>query len=187
MDWLIPAAVAAETPAIDPRIWYVRLIAEEASQNLRTRNSVLGQLPDSVDGYDAHDLPKLPPFGAPYLSIAFPHSAWGTRAGDYASDYRPNHAAGGYGPNRPPGAGPSKTPGLPSATWRFEVRTDRAGYAVQLRWEGPPDWLGRMEPVNDDTGRCPASDPIVLRNGVPVTMTAPVCHLTRFFASQLTP
>ncbi len=167
LDWLIPSAVAAEPD----RIWYVRLIAEESTHNLRDRNNVLGQLPDSREGYDRHDLPELAPFGQPTLSVVFPHPDWGNKAGDYASDYRPT--------------GPT---GLPPARWRFEVRTDRAGYAVQLRWEGPPDLLGRMELVDEDTGRhYPSGNPGYLRNGIPVTMTAPVRHFTWIFAGQPAP
>ena len=39
--------------------WYVRLIAEEPTLNMRSRNNVFGQLPDSAVGYDAHDTGAL--------------------------------------------------------------------------------------------------------------------------------
>ena len=191
LDWLIaPAAAepvappsglaereasrAANNQALQTgQAWYVRLIAEEPTTPMQTRNSVLGQLPDSLAGYDAHDLPKLAPFGQPWLSVAFPHPDWGKQAGDYASDYRPNYAA---------------QPGLPADTWRFEIRTDQAGYPVRLRWEGSPAVLARSELVDEDTGaRYPASDPGALQDGIPATMTTPVRRFTWIYAGQSEP
>ncbi|MFZ1640433.1 MAG: hypothetical protein WAV07_03150 [Candidatus Contendobacter sp.] len=168
LDWLIAPAVAA---AEDGRAWYVRLIAEEATQKLRDRNNVLGQLADGAVGYDARDLPELAPFGQPWLTVVFPHPDWGKNAGDYASDYRPD---------REPGI-----PGRPTADWRFEIRADRAGYPVRLRWEGPPDVLSRSELLDEDTGaRYPADDPRYLQDGVPATMTTPTRHFTWRYAGQ---
>ena len=169
LDWLI--APAAAEPATAEQAWYVRLIAEEPTLGLRDRNSVLGQLADGAVGYDPHDLPELAPFGAPFLTVVFPHPDWGPRAGDYASDYRPNQT--------PPGSG------LPPATWRFEVRADRAGYQLRLRWEGPAAVLERSTLLDEDTGaRYPAADPALLRDGLPVAMTAPVRHFTWTYAGQ---
>ncbi len=191
LDWLIPPAAAepvAPPPGLAEReasraannqalqtgqAWYIRLIAEEPTTPMRNRNSVLGQLPDSLAGYDAHDLPKLAPFGQPWLSVAFPHPDWGKQAGDYASDYRPNHAA---------------QTGLPADTWRFEIRTDQVGYPVRLRWEGSPAVLVRSELVDEDTGaRYPASDPAALQDGIPATMTTPVRRFTWIYAGQSEP
>jgi hypothetical protein len=204
LDWLIaPAAAEPVAPTLglaerevnrdansqalqEGQAWYVRLIAEEPTVSMQTRNSVLGQLPDSLDDYDAHDLPKMAPFGQPYLSIAFPHPDWGKNADDYASDYRPNYSSGGGAhttADRPP-----RPAGLPPASWPFEIRTDRAGYAIKLRWEGPPDLLGRMELVDNDTGaRYPSGNPGYVRNGIQMKMTTPVRHFTWVFAGQPSP
>lgn len=160
LDWLIAPAVA-EPMVPDDRSWYVRLIAEEPSRVMRDRNNVLGQLADSAVDRDVHDLPKLAPFDQPYLTVVFPHADWGKNAGDYASDYRPDHEFG--------------NPGRPAADWRFEIRTDQAGYPVRLRWEGPPDVLSRSELLDEDTGaRYRADDPVYLRDGAPATMITPV-------------
>jgi len=67
--------------------WFIRLIAE--SNQMRDAGNVLGQLPDSLNGYDKHDLKEMPPFDKDqYLTIVFPHEDWGKFSGDYASDYR---------------------------------------------------------------------------------------------------
>ncbi|KAB2927459.1 MAG: hypothetical protein F9K25_14175 [Candidatus Contendobacter sp.] len=143
----------------------MRLIAEEPTLNMRSRNNVFGQLLDSAAGYDEHDLPKLAPFGTPYLTVVFPHPDWGLKAGDYASDYRPNRETRGRG--------------LPAANWRFEIRTDTAGRVVQLRWEGPKDVLDRSELLDEDTGaRYKVKHPRYIEDGIPVTMTTPVRHFT---------
>lgn len=57
---------------------------------MRDRNAVFGQLPDAAVDHDDNDLPKLAPFGQPYLEVALPHLDWGSQADDYASDYHPN-------------------------------------------------------------------------------------------------
>jgi len=67
--------------------WFVRLIAEVPSQQLKDQGNVLGMLKSSIDGYDTHDLKELPPFGSFYLTIVFPHTDWGDNGGDYASDF----------------------------------------------------------------------------------------------------
>ena len=169
LDWLIAPAVAEPAPA--DRAWHVRLIVEEPTLGLRDRNNVLGQLADGAVGYDEHDLPELAPFGSPFLTVVFPHPDWGPRAGDYASDYRPD---------RDPGA-----PGRPAADWRFELRADRAGYPARLRWEGPPDVLSRSELLDEDTGaRYPADDPAALRDGAPATLTTPTRRFIWRFVGQ---
>jgi len=141
---------------------------------MRDRNNVFGQIATAVAGHDPHDLPKLAPFSPPSLSVVFPHPDWGPHAGDYASDYRPNRVA--------------STPGRPADRWRFAIRTDRAGYPVRLRWEGPPDILSRSEVIDEDTGsRYPANDPAFLHNGIPLTMTAPARYFTWIFAGQPAP
>ena len=138
------------------REWYVRLIIEEPGLNMRDRNNVLGQLEDAAVGYDRHDLPELKPSYSPYLTIVFPHADWGIKAGDYASDFRPTHK------------------GKPAANWRFEVRGDVAR-TVLLRWEGPAEILRNSVLLDEATGRrYAASDAVLLRDGLSVTMTGTV-------------
>ena len=124
---LVPAAVAGEAarPAgvpFEEWSWYVRLTVEAPAAGLSDSNNVLGQLPDSLLGHDSHDLVELAPFASPYLTVVFPHPAWGERAGVYASDYHPVR----------PGRRDS---------WTFEVRSDNAERAVTLSWIGPPEVL----------------------------------------------
>jgi len=102
--------------------WYVRLTVEAPEEQLKDAGNALGQLADSIKGYDRHDLRELPPFAAPYLTIVFPHEDWGEQAGDYASDYH------GY---------------RFRDRWEFEIRTDKIGREVSLCWQGPAEVLDR--------------------------------------------
>ncbi len=95
--------------------WYVRLSVEAPEAQLEDTGNVLGQLADSVAGYDSHDLQERQPFSTPYLMLVFPHRDWGDASGDYASDYR-----------KPGG----------TDKWIFELRTDEPGRKVNLCWEG---------------------------------------------------
>ncbi len=98
--------------------WYVRLTA--TSGGLVDDGNVFGQLADSRDGWDAHDLVELAPFGAPYLTVVFPHGdKWGERAGDYSTDFQ----ALGRGPHR--------------GSWPFEVWGSDGVSQVTLTWQGP--------------------------------------------------
>lgn len=146
LDWLIPAAMAdaavpargARTPAYgDGTVregWYVRFVVEAPEEKLADRNTLLGQFHDTLAGFDAHDLPALAPFGAPYLSAVLPHPEWGEHAGDYNSDYRPVPA------------------GLGTDRWELRIDTDRAR-KVRLRWEGPDAVLRRSVLIDGATGR----------------------------------
>jgi hypothetical protein len=96
--------------------WYVRLIAQTPSDNLLDRNNVLGQLSDSVDGYDSHDLKELESVFSPYLTIVFPHDDWVGHEDNYASDY---HAVKWQEPDQ----------------WVFQVKSDDIWRDVYLSWE----------------------------------------------------
>lgn len=95
--------------------WYVRLSVATPDQSMKDPGNVLGQLPDSVDGYDSHDLPEIPPMSARYLTIVFPQSSWGEHNDKYASDYRDIDYT------RPD-------------QWVFEVRTDNPRRDLVLNW-----------------------------------------------------
>jgi len=110
--------------------WYVRLIAE--SGNLRDAANVLGQLPDSKDGPDKHDLLEPAPFGDHYLSVIFPHDDWGQASGDYSSDYR---------------LSTRKING----EWRFAVRHSASIDRITLSWEGPKDVLRHAWLIDEKT------------------------------------
>ncbi len=110
--------------------WYVRLIAE--SGNLRDAANVLGQLPDSEDSKDKHDLLEPAPFGDHYLSVIFPHDDWGQASGDYSSDYR-------------------RSTRKVNGEWRFAIRYSDSVDHVKLSWDGPKDVLRHAWLIDEKT------------------------------------
>jgi hypothetical protein len=160
---LAPSAAeraAHATALAEGREWYVRLLVDEPATGYRDHNSVIGQLLDARNGYDPRDLAELPPFGKPYLTLVFPHPEWGAQAGDYGSDFRA--AQGPRLGRRPPVA-------LPPGDWPFQIRADRPGTPVILRWAGDPAILQRSQLIDQTTRKT-----INLRaypQGYPVTLT----------------
>ncbi len=115
-----------------PPGWFIRLTAKSGS--LKDSGSVFGQLSDSVERYDSHDLIKLPPFGNESLEVVFPKNHWGARSGDYASDFRSlNRSEKRY-------------------KWFFDVRS-AVGIEVTLTWDGPPDRISRGRLFDMTTGK----------------------------------
>jgi hypothetical protein len=115
----------------EPGGWFVRLIAQ--SEDLRDAGNVFGQLADSSDGHDRHDLVEKPVFGERYLNVVFPHPEWGEHSGDYASDFR-------------------RLGRRPSGTWTFAVQAAATVKEVGLRWDGPEDVLSKSWLVDLETG-----------------------------------
>ncbi len=101
--------------------WYIRLTAESGA--LRDVSNVFGQLADSAQGFDSHDLEELVPFGDAYLTVVFPHANWGNHAGDYGSDYHPLQDESA------------------ADAWSFEVRSSDPEAQVTLGWQGPSSRL----------------------------------------------
>ena len=112
--------------------WFVRLIAESGS--LSDEHNVLGQLADSVEGLDSHDLPELAAFSAPYLSIVFPQDDWGSESGDYTSDFHSLNKKA-------------------KDSWYFEVASSEIGETVTLRWEADEVHLKRTFLLDAATGK----------------------------------
>ena len=115
LDFFIPST-HADKPKWDQE-WYVRLVAVAPAENLVDRNNVFGQLQDSVDDYDGHDLVELSAFSPPYLSLSFPHYEWGTNAASYTSDYHSVHTGD-------------------ADQWLFEIKSDDPYRDVDLYWDG---------------------------------------------------
>ena len=115
--------------------WFVRIIAEVPTLQLKDQGNVLGMLRSSVDGYDSHDLKELPPFGAPYLTIVFAHSDWSENAGNYASDFH------------------KKRNWRLGDEWEFVVKSDEPRQ-VTLSWQGYDGLkrLYRMRLMDMETG-----------------------------------
>ena len=112
--------------------WFVRLTVE--SGIYKDSGNVLGQLPDSEDGLDKHDLEELAPFGDKLLTIIFPHDEWGSDAWGFTSDY---HAV-------------SRQPG---GEWLFAVYASEDVTQASLRLEGPVKILKKAHLRDLETGK----------------------------------
>jgi len=95
--------------------WHVNLIAQ--SGRFTDSTNSFGQLEDSKDGQDSHDLVEPRPFGNPYLSLLFTNPAFEPVDWGYTSDFR------GLG-NRPEGE------------WNLVVKTSADIEEVTLLWSG---------------------------------------------------
>jgi hypothetical protein len=161
LDALIPSAAAAEPAAVAP--WKVRLRVDNPQTGAQA-SALLGQRPTAERGYDPADLSTMAPFASPYLTLVLPQPAWGTRKGDYASDFRPDV-------------------GWPD-TWTLELRTDPPGAPVLLRWEGDPAILARSRLTDAQTGRVIAPTDPAYATGYPLTLTTRVRRLTWEYLGQ---
>ena len=164
LDWVVSPATAASVPAVsnnvnpqplpDPSDWYIRLKVDNPVTGWKDHGALLGQLTDAALGFDKHDVVKMAPFTAPYLTLVFPHPDWGVKAADYASDFH-----------------------LVTNTvdsWRFEVRASPVGSIVFLSWEGDPALLSRSQLLEVATGKViNPTDPAWTAKGYPVTLNAP--------------
>ncbi len=112
--------------------WFVRLIVESGS--LKDPGNVLGQLSDSVDGQDKHDLKEKEPFSSPYLSVVFPHTEWEDSGWGYTTDF---HAV-------------NKTK---KGRWKFTVKASENVSKATLRWEGPEEILKKAILIDKETGK----------------------------------
>ena len=165
LDWVVSPAAAAPVAAVsnhvnpqtlaNPTDWYIRLKVNNLVTGWKDRGALLGQLSDAKTGFDAHDIPKMAPFTAPYLTLVFPHPDWGSNAGDYGSDFHPVD--------------------LNAHSWSFEVRANPVGSKVFLSWEGSPELLKRSQLLEVATGKIILpTDPLWTMKGYPLTLNAPV-------------
>lgn len=112
--------------------WYLRLsVVAPDEDSISDRGNVIGQLDDSEDGYDSHDLIELNPFASPYLTLVFPHEDW-PEPGNYGSDY---HATAYEEPDQ----------------WVFHVLSDDNYRTITLYWN--PVTLVPRDPAPGTTGR----------------------------------
>ncbi len=108
--------------------WTVRL---DATLDGVITTARLGQLDDSVSGWDLHDAEYLGSFEDHQFSVVMPHPEWGEFAGNYVRDYRESRR---------------------NDAWRFEVRSNLGG-SVVLRWTGPKSILEQSFVVDLETGK----------------------------------
>jgi len=154
IELLIPAeisSVGAPTPGSGE--WLVRLKAGSAQGGWNTQVR-LGQWTGAATGYDPADLSAMVPFASPYLTLAFPQPSWGTRKGDYASDFRPADGQAGQ--------------------WLMDLRADPVGSQVVLTWEGDPAILANSRLLDGATVIDLANYP----DGYPLTLSGKVRRLT---------
>jgi hypothetical protein len=96
--------------------WYLRLIVSDETGKLVDKSNLLGQLSDSKEGYDSHDLPEMLPGYSPYLTLYFPHESWGGENTLYASDYR-------------------SAAFQRKIVWHFTVESDDPARTILLSWK----------------------------------------------------
>jgi hypothetical protein len=135
------AAPPAAPPSNNPteQGWYLRLTVATPDGKLKDAGNVLGQLPDSLNGLDRHDLAELPPAFSPYLTLVFPHPEWGAESSYYASDF---HAIDFARPD----------------SWTFEVRSSNPNQQVTLSWSAPTP--AEADPEKNGNGRDHIADMI---------------------------
>ena len=62
-------------------------------------------------------------------------------------------------------------PGLPNADWTFQIRADRPGVQVTLRWAGDPAILARSRLFDPASGRTIVPTAKAWAQGYPLTLT----------------
>jgi hypothetical protein len=153
IELLIPAEVSTVGPPTPGTgEWLVRLRAGNAQGGWNTQVR-LGHWTGAATGYDPADLSAMTPFASPYLTLAFPRPTWGTRKGDYASDFRPADGQAGQ--------------------WALDLRADPVGTQVVLTWEGDPAILANSRLLDGATVINLANYP----NGYPLTLSGKVRRL----------
>ena len=169
LDWVVSPAAAAPVAAVSNHVnpqtlakstdWYIRLKVNNLVTGWKDQGALLGQLSDAQTGFDAHDIAKMAPFTAPYLTLVFPHPEWGSNAGDYASDFHPVD--------------------LNAHSWSFEVRANPVGSKVFLSWEGSPELLKRSQLIEVATGKIILpTDRLWAMKGYPITLKSAVQSYT---------
>jgi len=106
--------------------WYVRLVVEDTTNNLRTSDTQLGQL-ETLD-VNKHALQAISPFTSTYLDVAFVNPA-GVDAGEYKSEFH------------------ISTKGTDE--WEFTVKSSDSSAMLILSWRG----LYVLESYTDTEGR----------------------------------
>ena len=165
LDGVVSPAAAAPVPTVsnpinpqslsNPNDWSIRLKVDNSVTGWKDHGALLGQLHDAALGLDKHDVAKMAPFAAPYLTLVFPHQDWGIKAADYASDF---HALSNTVDN-----------------WRFEIRANPVGSTVFLSWEGNPALLKRSRLLDVATNTTiDPNDPRWQNKGYPIILNTAV-------------
>jgi len=97
--------------------WYVPLMIS-SQDNLIDKHNVLGQMRESSDDFDRHDLVELRPFSTPFMTLNFFHPEWEKDDEHFASDY---HDVKQQKRDR----------------WIFQVESDYTQRMITLQWKEP--------------------------------------------------
>jgi hypothetical protein len=116
-----------QTEAI-PANWYLRIVAENPDQGLRSLDAQLGIL-EEENATAVHALKALTPFGGRYLDVVFRNPS-GVDPGDYKSSFRTYEEGIG-------------------ASWDFVIRSGDPNAEILVGWRG----LYRLTPYTDSQGR----------------------------------
>lgn len=123
------AAASARTNSpiieVEPKNWYVRLIAEDAGRGMSTENAQLGQL-DRANA-SSENLTALKPFVGPYIDIVLLEA---NTTQELKGSFHPSALES-------------------EDSWRFKLKTDDPNSKVVVSWRG----LYVLEPYTDDVGR----------------------------------
>jgi hypothetical protein len=94
--------------------WYVRIVVEDTTNDMKTAGAQLGQL-DTTDVVTKHTLKAIVPFRPTYLDVVFVNPV-GVDAGSYKSNF---HASG-----------------TDADSWEFTIKSHDANANMILSWRG---------------------------------------------------
>jgi len=93
--------------------WYVRIVVEDTTNNMKTASAQLGQL-EATDAATKHSLKALAPFTSTFLDVVFKNPI-GIATGEYKSNFHTTNA---------------------SDSWEFSVKSYDANATMILTWRG---------------------------------------------------
>jgi hypothetical protein len=77
---------------LNAELWTIDVTALNLNSNQQGQNLIdsfiIGEYINASNGYDLYDIPKLPPYAAPYIHSYILHTTWGDNDGEYHRDFR---------------------------------------------------------------------------------------------------
>ncbi len=119
--------IVDETPEVKASNWYVRIVVEDTTNNMKTSDAQLGQV-EEVDAALKHSLKAISPFGSTYLDVVFKNPSDIT-SGEYKSNFH--------------------TTNTNSDSWEFTVKSHDANADMIVSWRG----LYVLNPYTDSEDR----------------------------------
>ncbi len=115
------------TPEIKPENWYLRIVAEDTTRDMKAGDTQLGQVTET-DAASRHSLKSLRPFSGGYLEVVF-RDPPDVANGDYKSSFHTYEDG--------------------DDVWEFIVKADEPNADIILSWRG----LYVLDPYIDDQSR----------------------------------